>query len=198
VGGFPWQEQSLQVTREEAIVTRRWSSAALSVFLMGVCAAGAHAQGLGNEPSTQQAKPLPPAEARERNLRAYMEMLRSDIRTEKVAVIKQIMQFTHDEDAAFWPIYREYEVELTRLNDDLLKLIETYANTYDRLTAETANDLVVKSLDLESRRTALKQKYFAKFKTAVTPRTAARFMQVENQIQLLLDLQIAASLPVLQ
>ena len=179
-------------------MTRRWSTSALSLFLMGVCAAGTRAQGLGNETSTQQAKPLPPDEARERNLRAYMEMLRSDIRTEKVAVIKQAMQFTHDEDVAFWPIYREYEVELTRLNDDLVKLVETYANVYDKLTAETANDLVVKSLDIESRRTALKQKYFAKFKGAVTPRTAARFMQVENQIQLLLDLQIAASLPLLQ
>lgn len=179
-------------------MTRRWSSAALFVFLMGLCAAAAQAQGLGNESSTPQAKPLPTAEARERNMHAYMEMLRSDIRTEKVAVIKQVMQFTHDEDAAFWPIYREYEVELTRLNDDLVKLVETYANVYDKLTAETANDLVVKSLDIESRRTALKQKYFAKFKAAVPPRTAARFMQVENQIQLLLDLQIAASLPVLQ
>ena len=127
-----------------------------------------------------------------------MELLRSDIRTQKVAVITEIMQFTEDEDAAFWPIYRQYELELSRLNDDRLRLIETYAEIYNKLTADTANDLVMKALDLESRRTALKQKYYAKLKDAISPRTAARFMQVENQIQLLLDLQIAASLPVLQ
>ena len=178
-------------------MTRRWRSAALSVFVISMCA-GAFAQGPQKEPSTAAAKPLPKAEARERNLRAYVELLRSDLRTQKVAVITQIMQFTDEEDAAFWPIYREYEYELSRVNDDRLNLIEMYATVYDKLTTETANDLVTKVLDLESRRTALKQKYFDKFKTAVTPRTAARFLQVENQIQLLLDLQIAASLPVLQ
>lgn len=179
-------------------MTRPWSSAGLSIFLIGVCAASALAQAPQKEPATPPATPLPQAEARERNLRAYVELLRSDLRTQKVAVITQVMKFTDNEDAAFWPIYREYEVELSRINDDLLRLIETYANVYDKLTDESANDLVAKALDVESRRTALKQKYFAKFKSAVTPRTAARFMQVENQIQLLLDLQIAASLPVLQ
>ena len=60
------------------------------------------------------------AEARERNLRAYVELLRSDLRTQKVAVITEMMQFTEAEDAAFWPVYREYELELSRLNDERL------------------------------------------------------------------------------
>jgi hypothetical protein len=51
-------------------------------------------------------------------------------------------------------------------------------------------------LDLEGRRNALKEKYYAKLKTALPARTAARALQVENQIKLLVDLQIAASLPV--
>ena len=33
-------------------------------------------------------------------------------------------------------------------------------------------------------------------KTALSPRTALRFLQVEHQLQLLIDLQIAAALPV--
>jgi hypothetical protein len=141
---------------------------------------------------------LPPAEAREQNLRAYTELLRSDIRMQKVAVITQMMRFTEQEDAVFWPIYREYELELSRINDDRLRLIETYARVYDTLTEETANALVEKSLDLESRRTALKQKYYNKLKTALPPRTAAKLMQIENQILLLLDLQVAAALPVVR
>ena len=71
-------------------------------------------------------------EARERNLRAYVELLRSDLRTQKVAVITEMMQFTEAEDAAFWPIYREYELELSRLNDERLAAIETYAKIYDQ------------------------------------------------------------------
>jgi hypothetical protein len=106
------------------------------------------------------------------------------------------MQFTEDEDAAFWPVYREYEFELGQLTDDRLRLMDRYAQVYDHLTDATADELVVGMLDLEGRRNALKEKYYAKLKTALAPRTAARVIQVENQIQLLVDLQIAASLPV--
>jgi hypothetical protein len=148
--------------------------------------------------TAQSSAQLPRSDARERNLRAYVELLRSDLRTQKVAVLTELMQLTDAEDAAFWPIYRDYEVELARLNDDRLRLIETYATAYTNLTPATANDLMVKALDLEAKRTALKQKYYTKLKTALSPVTAAKAVQIENQIQLLVDLQVAASLPVVQ
>jgi hypothetical protein len=146
----------------------------------------------------QQAEPAAPskAETRDLNLRAYIELLRSDLRTTKIAVITEVVQFTEEEDAAFWPVYRDYEHELGRFTDDRLRLIETYAEVYNSLTDASADDLAVRMLDLEARRTSLKQQYYAKLKTALRPRTAARVIQVENQIQLLIDLQIAASLPV--
>lgn len=150
----------------------------------------------GQQPQAPQ--PLPKEEARERNLTAYIELLRSDLRTQKIAVFTELMQLTDAEDAAFWPVYREYEVELSRLNDERIAAIETYAKVYDNLTTVTADELAVKALDLEARRTALKQKFYAKLKTAISPIKAARALQIENQIQLLVDLQVAASLPVLK
>src|SRR5688572_15403531 len=135
--------------------------------------------------STEPAKPLPREEARERNLEAYTELLRSDLRTQKVAVVTELMQLTDAEDAAFWPIYREHELELSRLNDERLALIEKYAEEYATLKDSTANDVVLKALDLEARRTALKQKYYTRLKTALSPRAAAKALQIEHQIQLL-------------
>jgi hypothetical protein len=135
-------------------------------------------------------------DSRELNLRAYGELLRSDIRAQKVAVITEVMQFTEAEDQKFWPIYREYEAELAKLNDDRMALIKDYAMNYDNLTDASADKLALGALDLESRRNALKAKYYDRFKSALQAKTAARFLQVENQILLLLDLQIAASLPV--
>jgi hypothetical protein len=142
----------------------------------------------------------PPATAgsdtRQRNLQAYIELLRSDLRTAKIAIITEVVQFSDAEDAVFWPVYREYERELSRQNDEHLRLIEIYARVYPRLTDTAADDLVIRMLDLESRRTALKQRYYDKLKAVLPARTAARVVQVENQIQLLVDLQIAALLPV--
>ncbi len=53
-----------------------------------------------------------------------------------------------------------------------------------------------KALDLEARRQAVKAKYYDRVKTALSPRTALRFLQVEHQLLLIIDLQISAALPI--
>ena len=148
--------------------------------------------------SAQGAKPIPPDDTREANLRAYIELLRSDVRSQKIAIITEIMQFTDDEDTKFWPVYREYEAELAKINDERLALIKDYAASYQTITDDVADRLARGALDVEGRRHALKSKYYDRFKSVVAPKTAVRFFQVENQILLRLDLQIAASLPIVQ
>ena len=137
-------------------------------------------------------------DTRDANLRAYVQLLRSDLRTEKVAIITEVMTFTEEEDAKFWPIYREYETKLANLNDERLRGIKEYADNFDKVTDELADRLVRGALGLEERRNALKLDVYNKLKTALSAKTAARFLQVENQILLLLDLQIASSLPIVQ
>jgi hypothetical protein len=145
------------------------------------------------------AQTAPSADAnREMNLRAYVELLRSDVRTQRVAIITEVMGFTEDEDAKFWPLYRDYEGKLAKINDDRLAGIKEYALNFDKMTNEIADKLARGALGLEARRHALKVEFYDRLQSALSPKTAARFLQVENQILLLLDLQIAASLPIIQ
>ena len=146
------------------------------------------------------AQPSTPTDrdTRQANLRAYVELLRSDIRAQKVAIITELMAFTEAEDKVFWPIYRAYDAELTALNDEKLRGIKEFADNYAALTDAMADTLATKALELETRRTALKQKYHARIKSELSPRIAARFLQIENQIMLLIDLQIVAALPIIQ
>ena len=62
--------------------------------------------------SAQQAMPTA-ADTRDANLRAYVELLRSDVRAQKVAFITELMEFSEADDKVFWPIYREYDTELS-------------------------------------------------------------------------------------
>ena len=88
------------------------------------------------------------------NLTAYAELLRSDVRAEKVAILTEVMGFTEAEDAAFWPIYREYDVEMAKLGDERIALIADYAKEYATLTDALADRLATRALDLEARRQA--------------------------------------------
>jgi len=129
------------------------------------------------------------------NLRAYIELLRSDLKTQRVAVITSVMNLSDEEGAKFWPIYRQYEAEMAQLGDRRMALMQDYCANYENLTDQKANELGDAVFDLEMKRTDLKKKYFKKLGQAMSGRTAARFFQVENQILMLLDLQLASILP---
>jgi hypothetical protein len=175
---------------KEASVRRRHWAAIAAATVVGATATVVAAR------QTKPANGPPSDSERERNLRTYTELMRSDIRSQKVAIITEMMLLSEAEDVKFWPIYREYELELSRLNDERIQLIDTYGATYTNLTDPQADDLALKALGLESRRTALKQKYYEKLKAALSPRLATKALHVEHQIELLVDLQIAAALPV--
>lgn len=161
---------------------RRHMVAIFALFLAG--STGAQVQ----SPTTSQDQAL--------NLSAYAELLRSDIRTSKVAIITEVMGFSEAEDGKFWPVYRECETASARLGDERLALIKDYAAKYSTLTDDQAAALAAKAIDLESRRHAAKAQCYERVKTVLSPRAALRFLQVEHQLQLLIDLQIASSLPV--
>lgn len=154
------------------------------------------AASMGAAPLTVAAQT--PATTEDTNLTAYMELLRSDVRAQKAAILTHLMLLTEKEDAAFWPIYREYEIELAKLNDERIATIDEYANNFGSVSDELADKLARKAIDVDRRRTALLEKYYERIRASLSAKTAIRFLQVEHQLLLLIDLQIASSLPVVR
>jgi hypothetical protein len=138
------------------------------------------------------------SESRETNIRAYVELLRADVNSKKTAILTQTMAFNDEQAAKFWPIYREYDLELQKLNDQKLAGIQDYAKNFDSMTDEKADELAKLALQLEDKRNDLKKKYYEKMREQLGGILAARFLQVENQMLMVIDLQIAASLPIVK
>ena len=126
---------------------------------------------------------------------SYIELLKSDVKTEKKAIITKVMVFTEKESSAFWPIYNEYEYELSKLSDKRIANIKDFAANYDSLSDKKADELIKNSFSFQEDRLSLNKKYYKKFAEVLTPTVAAKYMQLENQIQLVLDISIAANLP---
>jgi predicted nucleotidyltransferase component of viral defense system len=137
-----------------------------------------------------------PLSDQERNFRAYIQLMRADLRKEKAQVTGAVMQLDAEDASKFWPIYKDFEAELSQIYDGVAALIKSYAMNYDSMTASVADQLAGKVLDLEQQRNELKRRYYDKFKAGLDSTTALRFLQIENQIERLLDLQIASQLPV--
>lgn len=126
---------------------------------------------------------------------SYIEVLKSELKTDKKAIITETMGFTEKESQAFWPIYNEFEYELEKLSGKRIANIKDFAANYDSLTNKKADELIKTSFSFQKDRLSLNEKYYKKFADALTPIVAAKYMQLENQIQLILDLSIAANLP---
>jgi hypothetical protein len=132
------------------------------------------------------------------NLRAFIELARSDLKTQKASLIAENLPLTDEEAIEFWPLHRDYEAELSKLNDQKLALIARYANSYQTMSDKEAGELANGSFNVEQKKVELKRKYFKRFSKVVPATKAARFFQLENQINLALDLQVAASLPLIK
>ena len=139
-----------------------------------------------------------PATAAMAQVDSYIEMLRTDVRAEKVSVITEVMEFTDEESAAFWPIYREFELELAKIFDMRLANIKKYAENYESIDDALADELIKTSFKNSDKRQKLLTSYYKKFSKALGAKRAAKFMQLEHQIDLLIDLQIAANLPLVE
>jgi hypothetical protein len=129
--------------------------------------------------------------------RDLIELMRSDLRTEKRAIVTQAMQLTEAQSDKFWPVYSEYETALTKLNDQRVTLIKDYAASYNSMTDQTAKDLIKRSFKLQESRTSLLKQYVGKMSKAVDVKSAARWAQVEHALDSAIDLQVASELPLM-
>jgi hypothetical protein len=134
------------------------------------------------------------------NLRAVLETLRSDINGYKVRVLNQAMQLTGPEAEKFWPIYRQYEQDLAGVAEKKVALIREFDETATKGTLDNkaANKMARAWLANVQARLDLWKKYQKKIAKAVSPACAAQFLQVEHQMALFIDLNIAAEMPALR
>jgi hypothetical protein len=132
------------------------------------------------------------------NLRAFVELARSDIRLNKALIVAQNLPLTEDEAVDFWPLHREYETDLNKILDERLAGIEEFIKNYGTMSDAEANKLAKKSFELEESRTDLKRKYYKQFCKVIPPVKAARFFQIENQLNMVVDLRVAGSLPLIK
>jgi hypothetical protein len=169
----------------------------MTAFTLSICLASASAVVAQNAAPAQATPSAASATSpQKQNLDAYISLIRKDVASQKFDVMDSVMQLNEDQAAKFWPIYRDYQQELTKINDQRIANIKQYAQNYNNLTDDQANQLVQNALDYRKQRLDLLAKYYGQVKQSLGAVTAARFVQVEDQLLLLIDLKIDSMLPI--
>ena len=133
----------------------------------------------------------------EKTTKDYIDLLRKDIRKEKSSVVDQAMGLDSAQKAKFYPIYEKYEKELSMIWDKRMANIKKYAENYPDVSDAVADQLVASAQASQAARSALWKKYHGQIKSALGAKVAARFLQVENALSNLIDLQLTSVIPLM-
>ena len=125
-------------------------------------------------------------------------LLRKDIRSQKKQVIAANLPLTDREAQKFWPIYDEFTEQLTMINNDKYALIKEYAQNYSTMNDAQADNWIQRLLAVDANVAQLRQKYWSKFAGVLPAKKAALYEQVERRAQLLIDVQLASQIPLVQ
>ena len=129
-----------------------------------------------------------------------MQILREKLKADKKLVVAANMELTESEAKGFWPVYEEYQKDLTALNQRIGKLIESYAADYraNTLTDEKAQKLIDELVAIEKADGGLQATYAPKLGKVLPPKKVARYLQIENKIRAALKYELAANIPAVQ
>lgn len=127
-----------------------------------------------------------------------IELLRHDIKAEKVAIMTESLPMTEKQGEAFWPLYRAYDLELAKLGDRRIAVIKKIVDTHKNMDDKTAQELVKESFKIVQERTSLLKKTYDKVAKALGPVTAVRFLQIENQLLTLVDAEVIDQVPLVK
>jgi len=113
---------------------------------------------------------------------------------EKKSIILEEMNLTEAEKAAFWPVYESYSNAIQYLDMEYLRLL-SYAedDLSEKKSAELTENLLMNDVLLAKTR----KQYFRKFKKALSPAQAGKFMQLDNDFRTMIRLQMQKESPAL-
>jgi hypothetical protein len=127
-----------------------------------------------------------------------MQIVLEKVRADKKLLVAENMQLTEAEAKAFWPVYNQYQDELFLLRTRTLKLINDFADAYEKMTDETAKKLMDEYITIETLGPKLRQAYLPKFRKVLPEVKVVRYYQIENKIQAALYYELAANIPLMK
>jgi hypothetical protein len=127
-----------------------------------------------------------------------IQLLRKDLQSDKKLIVAANIALTEAEAQKFWPVYDQYTADLAKINDTKVSVIKEYAANYENLTDSQAQDLARRWTDADEKAIQLRLNYFPMFQKVLPGKKVARFFQIDHRIGVVMDLQMASGIPLVE
>lgn len=120
-----------------------------------------------------------------------IQLLKSNIRSQKKQIVAANMGLTDIEAEKFWPVYDRYAADLAKIYDTKIALVQEYLETNQTMSGDEAETYLRRRAAVEQDAMQLRLKYLPDFRKVLTGREAALFYQIEWRLDLMINLQLA-------
>ena len=127
-----------------------------------------------------------------------IQLTRSAIQTERQAVVAANLGLNESESAVFWPIYRDYRNAVEQAADARVDILTRLFSNYETLTDDEAMSLLNNHLAFEKEMLKIRTSYAKKMSKVLSGRTVARFFQIENKMDAIIDYEMAGEIPLVK
>ncbi len=132
------------------------------------------------------------------NLEPGIKMLRAEIGQDRRDIVAAAMLLTTSEGEIFWPLYDQYRAEEHQLWDRKVRLISDFMANRESMSEEQAAKLTQDAIAIEKKKISIKEEYVSKMSKVLSPRTVARFFQIDNKLDTVVDAALAGKIPLIQ
>jgi len=116
-------------------------------------------------------------------------------RGKRTEIQQQALKLTAEQSEQFWPVYREYQNELSRLGDQKVRLLQTYALSYAGMSEKQADEVLSQWFKLRAQQLDIQRKYQSKFRKVLPAPKVLRVFQMETLMDAVITGNLQASLP---
>ena len=139
-----------------------------------------------------------PSIAQTTNAKDDVELLISQIQTDKRAIVLRTLDLNDTQVAAFTPIYDAYQAEMKALLERGGAVLDKFAANFGSMTDDAAKEILKEALKIRDDRNATMRKYAKKLERELPAVKVLQWVQIENKLNTLLDVQAASVIPIAQ
>jgi hypothetical protein len=124
-----------------------------------------------------------------------IDFLQSVYGMKKKELVAKHMKLQASQADVFWQIYDEYEISRKEIALKRLKNIEFYAETYESLSNENADELMKTTMEIKQDFIKLWTKTYKKISKSIDSVTAAQFIQAEMFFEEMIRQELYMEIP---
>ena len=145
--------------------------------------------------ATVSVRAATPVDAQTVDTWTALQQVQADLKADRQAVVAANLPLSDGESKAFWPVYKQYRGEVEKVGERTVKLIAAYAANYETMDDAKADAFFKESLAIDNDRLAVRQKYVPKVRAVLPAQKAARFFQIENKLDAIVNVTLASEIP---